>query len=248
MKARLVRYLLLLGILSVFSSLSVSDNIVRVHYNERPPYLTTVAHGIAVGLTATPAMKAFQASGIQHQWVKTPSNRQIAILEKNAGKDCLVGWFKNPQREKFALYSHAIYQDKPSIALALFSNTRIESGRTMEAVFKDPDLLLLVKDGYSYGSYIDGMIEKYNPKRHSVLVENTNMLQMINVTRADYFFTAEEEADGLIRNAGLFQGDYKYIRFPNTPAGNKRYILCSKKVGSDVIDKLNSWIDKTSNR
>jgi len=247
MKLNLFHSLLLIAVLEGFSFSSAAQELLRVHYNERPPYLETVAPGIAVGLTATVATRAFQYAGIPHLWVKTPSKRQIEILKRNIGKDCLVGWFKKPERERFAKYTTAIYQDKPTIGLALANNRRVNSFKSIKSVFRNQSLRLLVKSGYSYGTFIDVLIYRLNPKRQTVTTENANMLQMIMATRADYMLTSEEEADGLIESAGLSKKDFKYIHFSDTPEGNKRYILCSMKVESRLIEKLNIWIKHNVN-
>ncbi len=214
---------------------------ISVHYNERPPYLQTTFDG-AEGLTASPANLAFTKAGIPYEWLKTPSKRQMRLIEVNRGCDCLVGWFKNPEREKFAKYTRYIYQDKPQIAIARADNERLKSGMTVDKLFSDPVLVLKVKSGYSYGRFLDEKIAKYKPAIDTTTVENGTMLRIIHSKRADYFFVAPEEANELIKTSGLPKKDFKYVTFSNMPAGEKRYILCSEKVPDIVIDKLNSVI------
>ena len=115
-------------------------------------------------------------------------------------------------------------------------------GGTLESLLKNEDLRLLVKSGYSYGKVIDDLIVRFNPKRIDVTVENVNMMRMLNFNRADYFFTSEEEAEGMIKSAGFPSNDYKFIHFSNMPPGNKRYLLCSMQVDQKTIEKLNIWI------
>ena len=164
------------------------------------------------------------------------------ILKKDTGKDCLVGWFKNKEREQFARFTKPIYQNKPMIGLALFSNTKFDSENKVIDTLSNHSLTLLIKSGYSYGSFIDKLIEKLKPKVEVVTVENINMLRLLNIERADFFFTTEEEAEGMIESAGFKRSDYQYIRFSDMPPGNKRYILCSMQVKQETIDKLNQWI------
>lgn len=216
---------------------------IRIHYNERPPYLISVSKGVVTGLTATPASLAFQKAGIPHYWQKTPSKRQIHILEANKGKDCLVGWYKNSTREMFAKYTKPIYRDKPTIGLALFSNTDIENEKALFSVLQDRNLTLLIKSGYSYGKYIDALIKSEKPTQVKVTVENKNMIRMLYRGRGDYIFMAEEEAEGLIESTEYSKGDFKFIRFSDMPPGGERYILCSMKVEDQVIEKLNRWIE-----
>lgn len=224
-----------------------AEEPIRFHYNERPPYLITADEGIVYGLTGTPASLALQQSGIPHIWLNTPAKRQMALLKQNKGKDCLVGWFKNADRETFSRYTHAIYQDKPSIGLALRSNADIKDGHPLQEVMKNPDLTILTKIGYSYGRYIDNLLEQIKPVRQNVPVENLNMMRMLEVGRGDYFFVAEEEADELIRLSKLPGSLYQFIRFSDVPPGDKRYILCSLQVEPEIIAQLNQWIDQHIN-
>ena len=68
------------------------------------------------------------------------------------------------------------------------------------------------------------------------------MLKMLQHNRIDYFFISHEEADSLIESSGIPKNNFKYIAFSDMPKGEKRYLLCSKKVGDDIIEKLNSAI------
>lgn len=168
----------------------------------------------------------------------------MAFLQQNQGRDCLVGWFKNPQRERFAKYTQAIYQDKPIIAIALSSNNKVGNGRSVEAFFKDRTLRLLLKDGYSYGKFLDGLINDLDPVRQVVTIENISMLEMLNQGRADYLFVAKEEADSIIERMNITGEKYQYIYISDMPAENNRYIMCSMQVEDSIIERLNYWIAK----
>ncbi|MCK5100668.1 MAG: transporter substrate-binding domain-containing protein [Desulfobacteraceae bacterium] len=215
--------------------------VISIHYHERAPYQETTDTGVE-GLTGTPVTLVFQKAGIHFEWVKTPSKRQLKIIKDNYGCDCSVGWFKNPDREKFARYTYYIYQDKPQIALARADNRRLKSGVSVASVLSNRELTLEVKDGYSYGSFLDAKIAQYKPAIDRTTSENVYMLKKIHEKRADYFFIAPEEADSLIESSGLVKEDFKYIIFSDMPEGEKRYIICSQKVKDEVIEKLNKTI------
>lgn len=191
------------------------------------------------GLCADPAKAAFEKAGVSLHWQKTPAKRQLDILKANTSKDCLLGWFKNPAREEFAKFSLCIYQDKPTIALARSDNAKIVSGISLEGILSNPELMLLRKNGYSYGQFVDTKISELHPKQEITHAENMGMIKMIHSKRADYFFISEEEAKELTTSSGLPQADFKFIRFSNMPNGNKRYLLFSKKVNDEVIEAIN---------
>ncbi len=218
--------------LFVQASVVIADciNNISVHYNERVPYLQTTPQGVK-GITADPTNLAFEKAGIPFQWKRTPSKRQITILKMNKGCDCLVGWFKNPEREKFAQYTHHIYQDKPQVALTRADNKKLKNGVSIDNIFSNRALKLLVKDGYSYGGFLDKKISQNNPNLTKVIYENMKMLELIFNNRYDYFFISPEEAVGLIESSGISNKNFKYVTFSDMPKGEKRYIICSQKVG-----------------
>jgi ABC-type amino acid transport substrate-binding protein len=215
--------------------------LITLHFNERPPYLIATEDGVR-GLTGDPTTLIFEKSGIPFQWKQTPSKRQIYLLQQNSGRDCLVGWFKNAEREQFARFTLPVYQDEPQFALVRADNSAIASGHTVAEVFANPQLTLLVKDGYSYGDYLDDRIAQYDPHRTVTTDENSGMLKMVFAGHADYFFIAPEEAEGLLRSSAFDAQDFKSIGFTDITSGEKRYILCSLQVEEAVIEQLNTAI------
>ena len=213
---------------------------VTLYYNERPPYLVTAAGGGVSGLTATPAANAFRSAGIAFGWSKLPTNRQMAVLKENRAAECAVGWFRNAERESFARYTKAIYRDRPTVALASVSFAP-KSARLNDLLHAG-GVTVLVKDGFSYGPYIDGLLGRSKPSQITTTAENSQMVQMVAAQRADFMFVSEEEAAYLAEQAGADAGRLKVIRFEDVPPGEKRYILCSRQVPEETIRKLNGAI------
>lgn len=223
------------------SSESVLCTSLNIVYHERPPYVVTIADGIE-GLSGSPAKFAFEQLGIPLTWTLTPTNRQLIILQENQGCDCSVGWFKNPERETFAKYTTPIYRDQPQIAITYAGNAILSSGLTVDEALANPELTLGVKDGYSYGVFLDGKIAELSPQTDVTTAENVNMLEKVHRQFNDYFFIAPEEADGLIAISGLPAEDFAYITFSNMPDGENRHIICSMRVQDDLIEQLNGAI------
>lgn len=220
---------------------TTSQNIITVHYNERPPYLVTTADGVT-GLTGGPTTLAFENSGIPYRWMQTPTKRQIYVLQQNLGQDCIIAWFKNAERETFAKFTLPIYQDKPQIALARADNDKIPAIGKIEEFFTNSELTLLVKDGYSYGDFLDKKIQEYQPSTLVTTNENEGMLRMIHAGHGDYMLIAPEEAEGLISSSEFDAQDFRIIQFSDILSGENRYILCSLQVEDSVIKELNKAI------
>ena len=219
------------------------NDTITVHYHERTPYYVTTPYGVA-GLCADPVAAAFKITGIPMKWEKTPPKRQLVLIEKNQSKDCIIGWFKTDEREAVGRFSVPLYQDKPMIAVTRAGVADIKSEILIERFLCDSKFTLLVKDGYSYGAYIDEKIEKWKPKLETTTGDNMDMLHMIEAGRADYFFITQEEADDLIRASGYPVDAFRYIRFSDMPPGNERYLICSKQVPEEVMQVINDALIK----
>ncbi|MCL9780764.1 transporter substrate-binding domain-containing protein [Vibrio sp. S4M6] len=219
------------------------ESKITLLYHERIPYVVN-QNGAVIGLTATPASKAFRQSEVDIEWQKTPVKRQLMMIKNNHDCLCTIGWFKNPEREQYSRYSQPIYQDKPQVAITSANNQLLVSGRPLREVLQQQELSILMKDGYSYGKFIDEQVEKYQPTTYKVLYENLKMLSLIYHQRYDYFFIAPEEVDSLVEESKFNRSDFNVIEFNDMPEGEKRYILCSKQVPESVIHRLNNHIDE----
>ena len=239
MTQRIVCFLLA-SLSACFSDFATAQPIV-LHYNIRPPLIVVKGEQLT-GQTGAPAVAAFSKAGIEFALTETPAARQFRILQNNQGHDCLIGHFKNPEREAYAKFTDPIFQDEPRIALTYAANARLNDGDSIEAVLSDKELSLLVKQSYSYGQALDALIDKHQPIRQSVVVENTQMLRMIAARRADYMFITPHEASAVIDEIGLAKAQFKMVKLENMPKGDLRYILCSKKVPDETIGKLNAAI------
>ena len=90
---------------------------VTLHYVQRPPYMMAAGEGLT-GLTGGPSYLAFKTAKVAVVVKETPFARQLYYLEKNTGRDCMIGMFRRPEREAFAKYSKPVYQDQPQVIVA----------------------------------------------------------------------------------------------------------------------------------
>jgi ABC-type amino acid transport substrate-binding protein len=236
-------------VLCIFAALAIcggpsrGEEPLKILYNERPPYM--VAHGKEVkGLTADAAVYAFNKAGIPYQWVEIPSSRQLFMLQENKEKLAALGWFRNPERERFAKVSSHLYMDRQIAVLARTDNAKVAGARSVTGLLGNSDLTLLAKSGYSYGRFLDEQIAKLEPRIMRVTVENLSMIRMIGARRADYMFIAPEEAGATIEHSGVPPKDLRLITFPDMPPGEFRYLLFSQRVDDETIRRINRYLDE----
>ena len=223
---------------------SVADPIVLT-FSSRPPYYVLETSGAVTGIVATPAAQVFEAAGVDFRWAEVSFNRQLKDIKDNRKQVCAVGWFKNPEREKFAKFTEYIYQNKPLIVLGRADNDAVAAHQTLRALMNDRSLKMGKKLGYSYGPTADGLANELKPSSVTTTQDNTGMTRMLVGRRFDYFVSSPEEGEHLIESLGIASKDVVMIEFKDLPPGSKRYILCSQSVGDEIIKRLNAVIRDT---
>lgn len=234
--------LLAAGIMLLKSSGLLAQSLpeVTLHYYERPPFMSRHADGSAEGLTADRARLAFVRSGVPFHWALTPAKRQLALLQANSGRDCAVGWLRNPQRQAYALFSDAIYQDKAAVMI-LRSQLMLPAGKTLAQILDDSQLHILLKEGLTYGNYVQSKLASARAVLDYTTMDQPQLLHMVMAGRTDAMFATQEEAEMLLASSDP-QAGLKMQTFPDALAGDTRHIMCSRNVGDAVIKRLNSAI------
>lgn len=204
---------------------------LTLHYQDRPPYSSAGPGGAVEGLVATPAAAALTSAGIPFEWQLTPSQRQLALIQSGRGLQCGVGWFRNPEREARGRFSGALYQDKPFAALVRL-DAPIVSRRAVTELLAQPQPRLLVKEGYSYGAFLDRLIAGMPTAPVRASVDPPQMARMLQAGRADWMLVAPEEADALLL-PGL-----RLIEFSDMPLGPSRHLYCSEDVPAAWIERI----------
>ena len=212
---------------------------LTVSYLERPPYYYT-QRGKAAGTLIELASEIFNDAGIEISFKPMPPKRIMRIIRGNSAPHCSVGWFKKPEREEFAKFSLPFYRNRPITLLTSADRTSFfASYQTLREVFSDDTLVMATISSFSYGPYIDELIKELPPKIHEIPGERIQLVRLIKKGRASYLLTAPEETEMLVKSAGFSQSAFVSIPLKDIPVGNKRYLMCSKKVSDKVIERFN---------
>lgn len=210
-----------------------------IYYDPRPPYVQESKNTIE-GLVATPLIKSLNNTDIKYVLKNRPSKRHLFEIKANSKEVCALGWFKNKEREEFAKYSKALYQDKP-MGIIISKAVKLKEDISLDQLLKKVDLKLLVKDSFSYGKQIDKKIQESKQKIYKVNIDNKSTVFHILRDRADYMFISYEEAIEILKNENL-KDKLVFKKIKHVPAGNKRYLMCSKKVSDEMINSINKYI------
>jgi polar amino acid transport system substrate-binding protein len=228
--------------LLVLAGQSWAEDDLVIYYHQRPPYSARQADGSVKGITADVVTQAMSVAGIPYRWEESPSARQMEVIKRDETPSCGLGWFKRPDRETFAKFSAAIYHDLPTIVVARAKDTRFAGMPSIEALFSNKALTLLTKTGYSYGAEIDAKIANQKPNARADASDNGIMLGMVSRERVDYMIMAEEEAKDLLSQGAFADAGLAIYHLANPPAGEYRYLMCSKSVPDAVVARINQAI------
>lgn len=229
--------------LNSFSAETVSEEI-QIFYLERPPYYYSENNEFK-GVLADLTKEIFKKAGISYSWLSLPPQRLISMFENTDEKICSPGWFLKTDRMRYANFTHPIYRNNPLVVLILKDNKDAFNGiDTLASLFKDRSLTLGTVATYRYSGYIDNLINQHKPDQIKVYSSAVSLVEMMAVKRVSYMLISPVEVDFLIQKAGLDRNLFDLLTFPDIPAGNKRYLMCSKSVDNSTLEKLNDAIEE----
>ncbi|MBU1342240.1 MAG: transporter substrate-binding domain-containing protein [Proteobacteria bacterium] len=215
---------------------------LTVLYFKRPPYYDTV-NNLPDGFLVELTRRIFEKADIAPTFIEVPPSRIMHYIKDPNKKVCSIGWFKNKEREEFAKFSEPIYQNKPLVVLTTRSKQHLlEQHATIKDVFSDRSLILAAIDSFSYGAIMDKWINNYAPNVHEISSDQSLLPRLIISNRASYMLVAPEEISMMLQQATLDETLFVSITKPDIPAGNKRYLIFSKRVENSLIEDINTAI------
>ncbi|WP_228895642.1 substrate-binding periplasmic protein [Pseudoduganella aquatica] len=206
---------------------------------QRAPYLMVGPGKQMSGISVAPTVAAFRHAGIDVAWEEVPALRQLQRLRANQEKVCSVGWYKTPERERYAKFSDPVSQDSPWAAFAFRGYTPPPSA-SVRAIFSDPGTKILLKQGFVYGDYLDQAISTMTAQRMDTNGDMHQLFKMIAAGRADISFAPLEEIRYHLDQGSISRASIRIIEFPEMPAGYPRRLMCSKRVDDDLLRRFNA--------
>ena len=188
-----------------------------------------------------PLQLALQRAGLTAQWALTPGQRQLGLIQTGSGQDCGVGWFRNAQREALGQFSRAVYQDRPFVALMPADKPPPSlpvKPPSAAGLLADPAQVLLVKQGYSYGTQIDALLQQHRSAWQSTSAENAQMARMVAAGRASWMIIAPEEAELLLASVNDLARPLRQAALEGMGPGPTRHLYCNKQVPLAWLQRL----------
>lgn len=215
-------------------------------YSERPPYNSRTPDGKLSGIVGTPVTQAFAKAGLRFELHEASLQRQLEALKRNTPRVCVSGLYKTAEREQFARYTKPVSQDQAMVGLANTSFAPTTSNGTatltVHGLLTNPEVTVLLRDAVNYGPFLEGEFATMKARRATTDGQFAQMVKMIYAGRAQLTFFPLEEAQYYAKVAGYSAQQFKLLSFADMPAGEKRYILCSRQVEAAVVEKLNAGL------
>lgn len=237
----------LIGLIAAGSTASaLAQAPLTVAWREKPPYYYFDENKVAKGFMLERAKQVFAAAGVPAVFVNEPQKRIWANFNHGMPNYCSISWYRLPEREAVAQYSAPVHADQPHAVLAVPAvAARIRSHQTLKTLLSDKSLTLGVIDGVSYGQELDALITTSKNRIMRRTVETSAMFRMVAFGRADYLFVDREDWNYLRLKFPELQS-LVLIDFADMPPGLKRYIVCSRDVPAETMERLNRAIQARS--
>lgn len=221
---------------------ATAESLLMV-YTDKPPY-SFLDKGVEKGFLLERTRRVLSRAGIESKFREMPPKRILLEIQNNEQAICSFGWYKLAEREKYAFFSAPLHQDRPQAVLAgRRSAAAVQRHATLKQLMADGTLILATADGFSYGQELDSMIAVFPGRIDRTVQTELQVARKIAAKRADFMFIDQEDYDYLIASDADFRSnDLVRIEYPDMPPGLKRYILCSQKVGADVMRRINASI------
>jgi uncharacterized protein (TIGR02285 family) len=214
---------------------------LTVAWREKPPYYY-FENGVAKGFMLERARQIFAAAGVPARFVNEPQKRIWANFKHGVQHYCSISWYRLPEREAVAQYSVALHADQPHAVLAVPAvAARVKSHPNLKSLLADKSLTLAVIDGVSYGPELDALIAGSENRVMRRTVETAAMFRMLALGRADYLFVDREDWNYLRNRLPELQS-LVLLDFADMPPGLKRYLVCSRDVPAETMERLNRAI------
>jgi len=234
--------------LSIFFSIFYSNIFfaatVKIYYFERPPYYFT-ENGIAKGILIEKTEKIFNLAKIKYKFYSLPVKRIFAYLEKDIPA-CSPGWYYTEKRSKIFKYTLPIYESKPIVAVVNSDKWNYKNRFCSLKKLLLSNLKLGLISGFNYGKVLENsfysMKKSLKLKRFTTSVDN--IIKLVALGRIDYTFVSEENIYTFLNKNRRFKKFLTIVRINEIGKGEKRYIICSKKVSDKIIMKLNNAIKR----
>lgn len=228
-------------LVTLFVALTVPDagaQEITVAWRDNPPY-NFVEQGVEQGFLLARGKLIFQQARVPARFVLEPTKRIWAKFQVGTPGYCSLGRYRIAAREPLMQYSLPIHIDPPRIVLAApAAADKVRAHQSLSSLLSDPTLVMGMSDGASFGTEIDAMLASAHAKVERRTVESPLMMKLLAADRVS-FVIVDRLAWQYWRMHDPAALGVAPREFADMPPGQKRYLVCSKDVPAEVMQRLN---------
>lgn len=210
---------------------------IEFGFNNKPP-LFYFEHGKAVGDVVDITRQACTLAGLKCGFVELPFQRVMAYLEQRRPGFAALGFSKSPQREAFATFSEPIWRDASPILLV-----RAADKKAFQSYASLADMV--ARSRYVFGGKlgnvypIDEQLRALRERDIRFSGEAQRFPLLLVFGRFDFTMLYLPEVLPALQASAVVPSAVEIVTYPDMPRGAERYLLFSKEVAPDIVQKLN---------
>lgn len=225
-------------------------NLIYLH---RPPLSFTDEEQQASGILPDMMIKAASQANIKTNFIFDGHWVSILSILKRPASTCVIGAYYTEERAEHYRYSQPLFQESTYVVV-----TRNELASELTAFSSVKDLIgssytMGMQQAYSYGPYIDELVQHLQPKIVSVKSGNQpdtdnesgrHIFDLIARKRMDYYFSGQAEYKWMRNHRQDLASSLTALKFNDLDEGQMRYLMCSTGIHPELLSQLNQSIDQ----
>ena len=203
--------------------------------------------------------KILNSANVKYEFNNIPLVRTLVLMKENKTKVCYPNALMIKSRLSYVFYSKPYFKDKRTSILLRKDDNRFTEYKTFSEILKNKNLRILLKIGYAYGNYIEETLNKTkkyitgsvkSDKPDEIILSSNDNYEMLNEIiekNGDYMLISRYEAEYLFKENPKYKNTLTIKDVDDLNYNEKRYLMCSKIVGQETINKINHQIKKIAN-
>jgi polar amino acid transport system substrate-binding protein len=239
--------LLIVGLCCAGASVAAvpsDDAQIAIVFSERLPHIYSVQRGEVNETYRGPwyelAQKIVSRAGLVASFDMLPQLRRDATISANQSNSCALGVFKTSEREQFGQFTLPIGHDAPWPVISRAESVKtIRQSKNLKSFMRESQLSGVFLLGVSHGPYVEPLIEQMSPAAEKFGSAPAHILRMIEIGHGDFTILPMDILE--VYKKGNPGSTLRATTFPDIP-GQPVYLMCSKRVPSGVMERLNRAI------
>lgn len=220
-----------------------------LHFMDQPPSSGVDESGRPQGDLVDRMRRIEAQTGLRLQWQLTPLKRSLQDLRDNREPFCVLGMYRNAERESYVRFSRVLLAGYPQFLVARpAAAALLRQQASARAALQRSDLRLLVFDGVSYGDEIDAWIRERQGPTVRVVSGPVRLIEMLNRDRADFGLVTARGFETWRRNGVAGVESLVLVSSPALPPPPPRHIACSMQVSEATMRLLDQAIELSEGR